>query len=298
MIKPNVFIVGAPKCGTTELCHYLSQHLSAYVPRRKEFHFFGSSLRYHYRVRDLSEYLSYYNGGDNARIFVDGSVWYLYAPDSAREIFDFNPHARIIVMLRRPDHMLMSLHQQYVWNGYEPLHDFSAALAAERARAEGRGRAVNKRIMSRDAAPSGLVYWNACDYATQLERFLAVFPDRQILVIPYDDFKLDTRKSFESVCEFLSIEHMDLPRVEKINGRKYERIVGLKTCLEKLPFLAPQAFRHMPGQRRIRKFFNDFNTLHATDEPHDQLSARILEYYAPEIKRLTRLTGMDFDRWL
>ena len=25
-IKPNLFVIGAPKCGTTSLCHYLESH--------------------------------------------------------------------------------------------------------------------------------------------------------------------------------------------------------------------------------------------------------------------------------
>jgi hypothetical protein len=34
--KPNLFIVGAPKCGTTEWVHYLKSHLDICFPDRKE----------------------------------------------------------------------------------------------------------------------------------------------------------------------------------------------------------------------------------------------------------------------
>ena len=44
MTKPNLFIVGAPKCGTTFLYHYLKKHSDIYFPEFKEPHFFGSDL--------------------------------------------------------------------------------------------------------------------------------------------------------------------------------------------------------------------------------------------------------------
>ena len=44
MKNPNLFIVGAPKSGTTFLYHYLKQHPDIYFPNFKEPHFFGSDL--------------------------------------------------------------------------------------------------------------------------------------------------------------------------------------------------------------------------------------------------------------
>ena len=41
---PNLFIVGAPKCGTTFLYTYLKKHPDIYFPNFKEPHFFGSDL--------------------------------------------------------------------------------------------------------------------------------------------------------------------------------------------------------------------------------------------------------------
>jgi hypothetical protein len=37
---PNFLIVGAPKCGTTALYHYLRQHPQVFLPRRKEPYYF------------------------------------------------------------------------------------------------------------------------------------------------------------------------------------------------------------------------------------------------------------------
>ncbi|MCH9035408.1 MAG: sulfotransferase [Planctomycetes bacterium] len=44
MNKPDFFIVGAPKCGTTSLYEYLRQHPEVFMSRIKEPHFFGRDL--------------------------------------------------------------------------------------------------------------------------------------------------------------------------------------------------------------------------------------------------------------
>jgi hypothetical protein len=56
--RPQFFIVGAPKCGTTAMCHYLSQHPEIFISTPKEPHFFDTELfkvnaqlsSYHYLV--------------------------------------------------------------------------------------------------------------------------------------------------------------------------------------------------------------------------------------------------------
>ncbi|WP_446372557.1 sulfotransferase [Coleofasciculus sp. D1-CHI-01] len=35
MNKPDFFIVGAPKCGTTSLCKYLDQHPDVFISKFK-----------------------------------------------------------------------------------------------------------------------------------------------------------------------------------------------------------------------------------------------------------------------
>ena len=42
--KPDFFIVGAPKCGTTSLYYYLRQHPQIFMPDYKEPHYFGKDL--------------------------------------------------------------------------------------------------------------------------------------------------------------------------------------------------------------------------------------------------------------
>jgi len=44
-MKPNLFVLGAPKCGTTSLVHWLGQHSEIFFSPKKEPHYFFSPYR-------------------------------------------------------------------------------------------------------------------------------------------------------------------------------------------------------------------------------------------------------------
>jgi hypothetical protein len=77
--KPDVFIVGAPKCGTTAMNHYLGQHPEIFMSKHKEPHFFGSDLvsRNSDFVRDKKEYLALFADVQSERRVGEASIWYL-----------------------------------------------------------------------------------------------------------------------------------------------------------------------------------------------------------------------------
>ena len=55
--KPNFFIVGAPKCGTTSMWQYLKQHPEIFMTALKEPHYFGADLGPRRIIETESQYL-------------------------------------------------------------------------------------------------------------------------------------------------------------------------------------------------------------------------------------------------
>src|ERR1700721_383119 len=108
MVKPNFFIVGAPKSGTSSLYHYLKEHPDVSIPKRVIYYFCYDLT---FRTPPLPEniYLDYYAGSGNKKAIGDASVFYLLSPGAAKKIHDFNPEAKIIIMLRNPLQMVYSL---------------------------------------------------------------------------------------------------------------------------------------------------------------------------------------------
>lgn len=126
--QPSFFIVGAPKAGTTALSKYLGRHPEIFVPPRKELNYFNKGLVRVSPIKTLDEYLSFFAEG-KGKICGEASPVYLRTPNAAKEIHDFNPDAKIIIMLREPVSLLRSFHSQLLWNGNtEDIEDFQTAI--------------------------------------------------------------------------------------------------------------------------------------------------------------------------
>jgi hypothetical protein len=105
--RPNLFIVGAPKAGTTTLFASLGQVPGIFVPDKiKEPHYFGriavpdSDPR---AMRSEKQYLALFSAAGSAhRILLEASPSYLRDPDADRLIREFNPDAKVLAILRDP----------------------------------------------------------------------------------------------------------------------------------------------------------------------------------------------------
>ena len=58
MKVPNLFLVGAPKCGTTSLYMYLKQHPEIYMSGNKEPHFFCPDLKSRKYILNEQDYMA------------------------------------------------------------------------------------------------------------------------------------------------------------------------------------------------------------------------------------------------
>ena len=74
------FFIGAPKCGTTALAHYLSEHPNVFMSQPKEPFFWSDDIKSKHELRPQSdEYLSLFNQADPNlhNIVGEGSTRYL-----------------------------------------------------------------------------------------------------------------------------------------------------------------------------------------------------------------------------
>ena len=58
MRKPDFFIVGAPKSGTTAMADYLGQHPDIFMPENKDSNTFGSDLLFDHNVNHTAGQVS------------------------------------------------------------------------------------------------------------------------------------------------------------------------------------------------------------------------------------------------
>ena len=200
MTRPSFFLVGAPKCGTTALCKYLGQHPDICISTPKEVNYFDTDFKTKKSARSLSEYLEKFTDGDG-KLCGEGSTSYLYSKEAAQNIHQFNPDAKIIIMLRDPVTVMQSFHSQLLFNGSsENVEDFAQAIALEPDRKQGR------HIPKRCTVPEMLLYREVVSFSEQVKRYLDIFGERQVKIILFNDFKQHTATIYREVLEFIGAD--------------------------------------------------------------------------------------------
>lgn len=99
-MKPNLFIVGSMKCGTTALYDFLTKHPAISGSTPKELHYFTLN-----KNKDETWYLSHFENSPEAQYILEASPSYFdiaWKEDIPRSIHNFNPEAKIIIMIRDP----------------------------------------------------------------------------------------------------------------------------------------------------------------------------------------------------
>lgn len=80
MTKPEFFIAGAPKCGTTAMQEYLRQHPGIFMPDMKEInHFADDLLKQDDPFLKRERYLSLFEGAGENQLAGEASVYYLFS---------------------------------------------------------------------------------------------------------------------------------------------------------------------------------------------------------------------------
>jgi hypothetical protein len=294
--RPDFFIVGAPKCGTTALIDYLKQHPDVFVPERKELDYFGSDLVFKgYRLSE-EQYLSWFAAANGEKRAGEGSVWYLRSDRAAAEIKAFSPAARIIIMLRNPVDVMHALHSQRVFNGNEDIEDFAAALEAEADRRQG------LRLPQRATDHFGCLYRETVRYASQVERYFDVFGRDRVRVILYDDFARQTARVYRETCQFLEVNDDFQPSLHIVNARKRVRSRAVREFLRRPPAAAGLFFRAL-GLRPDRNggYKGWLRRLNSTARSLPSLDPvvrkRLEREFQPEVRQLSKLLGRDLSYW-
>ena len=301
MRKPNFFIVGAPKSGTTALYHYLKLHPDIFLPEVKEPHFFGADLYFkkNWYNNDEHQYLSYFEGAKNEKRVGEASTSYLYSLRAAEEIKKFSPKADIIIILRSPPDMMYSLHSEMLFDCREDIHDFKKALEAGK-------KDKKKNISRRKNKRKWLYYRDAAKYSGQVKRYIDIFGPQKVHIIIFDDFIKDTEREYAKVLEFLKVDKIkiDFNKINtdtNTNPNKRARIWILQKFIEEPPSLLRTVSKYLIPQKTRYRFVKRATKLNTKYQPRvpldNKLRQSLLKEFRPEIDRLGRLIHRDLSFW-
>lgn len=298
--RPDLFIVGAPKCGTTALSEYLRQHPRILMSRPKEPHYFGADLGYYFSPGNATpeHYLGLFAGATAEHLAVgEASVWYLYSQSALREIRAFAPHARVVAMVRNPVELVPSLHSQlrYVLDEDQPSVEAAWRLQGERA--------AGRRLPPTARVPAFLQYGAVARLGAQVERLLQVFPAEQVRVLLLDDLRADAGAVYREVLAFLDVPDDGRTAFPRVNENKAHRAGALARVTQRPPRAlvgAAGALRRAVGVERlgVLERVRARNRVVAARPPIDPAFARELaRYFRDDVALLGGLIGRDLSAW-
>jgi len=297
--RPNFFIVGAPKCGTTAMHEYLRQHPDIFLPDFKEPHFFGADLRPEGYRRDLRAYEALFEDWSGQTRVGESSTWYLFSKLAAGEIKAYSPDAEILIMLRHPVDMLYSLYHQMVFNG-QRLPPFAEAIETEDDRLAAWRETVDKReaagLKLRNCFHSSV----AC-YADQVRRYLDVFGPDHVHVILFDDLRASAPRVYRETLEVLGVDSDVEVDFRVYNANKQVRSATARALMRATPLWVRRLADRALGQRLRRRLTTAVKGLNTRFEPREPMDPavreRLQERFEPEIERLAALLGRDLSCW-
>lgn len=199
-IKPNFFLVGAPKCGTTSLYSYLSDHPNVHDVYIKEPSYFATDMPNAQLIKNLGDYNKLYLNSAN-KLCGDYSTSYFHSSVAINQIMRFNPDAKIIISLRNPVDCMYSLFNQQRYSLNEVEIDFKRAWEA------GDDRLKDKLYKASRRNPIATIYKEAGKLGEYTQKIQNLVPPHQLHIILFDDLKLDTQKVYSSLLDFLGLEN-------------------------------------------------------------------------------------------
>ena len=219
---PHFLIVGAQKAGTVSLHRYLAAH-PGIVATKKEIAFFDQDVLFN---RGYDWYRSHFptNKELDGRLTFEATPAYLYYPRVPQRIHAYNPHMKLIVLLRNPAARAISgwnmyrnlrLHQPEFLRSLLPECDEAAADMFNTMLASATFPDAHQAMHDEVAgirlgtAPLMPGYVQRGIYSEQLERYYQYFDRRQIHIVDSARLKENPRSALQDITRFLGLADHD-----------------------------------------------------------------------------------------
>lgn len=293
MRKPNFFIVGAPKSGTSSMYDYLRQHPDIFMSKTKEPHFFGGH-RYSYPETSWADYLLNFKDAKSEKLIGEASTGYLYLDKTCKFIHQYDSDAKILIMLRNPVNMVYAWHSELLWQCVEDEKDFRTALALEPERKMGRAMPKTKKV---DPLDYRIMYRSCGCYYKHVKKYLEQFGKEQVHIIIFENFIQNTELVYKNCIKFLNVDISFIPDLKISNPNKYPRWWFVRRWIKTSDSFLKKIIMHSVRQKNRRLL----NRLTYIEMPRpsmpEYLNIELTEYFQEDVDALEQLTEIDLSVW-
>lgn len=292
MIKPNFFIIGAGKCGTTSLATYLSEHPKICISNPKEPFFFATD--FNHGIRKLDLYLKCFSHATEKHLAIgEASTNYLVSEVAVSNILSFNPDAKFIVMIRNPIDMANSMHSELYFNGLENIKDFQTAWNLQEQ------RKLGFSIPTLCYVPKVLQYRNLCLLGDQLERLFSNVSRQRILIIINDDMKKNPKEVYENVLAFLNVPSDERNYFPVLNQNKQASTRWIIVLLKIIEITKEKLLGARPLRTGLLSKLAKLNTINKQRSPLPvEFRQELIKSFQEDVEKLSKLLDRDLTHWL
>ncbi len=250
--KPNLFIIGAMKSGTSSLHTYLNDHPDIFMCPRKEPSYFVEpkqlrkiwpELERKKLWGDEARYLALFDNAREEKILGESSSAYTkmnMVTGVAERIFDFNPECRLIYVMRDPIERTIS----HYWHAVANNGEHRGLLNALRAEPH---------------------YMEVSDYALQLTPYFELFGSEKILTITTERMFYDRPRVIADIFDWLGVDPTHIPgnlnQIENMAPKEMDKASGFgllyrfrnSRAWELIQGVVPKGAKRLATQRMTKR---------------------------------------------
>ena len=302
MQKPNFFIVGMPRAGTTSLWNYLQTHPEIYMSQEKEpNHFYRDKrpsqlsqmqeltlMNEHemlgtrdyqniVKYRDRDKYLSLFSDVTNEKIIGEASTRYIRAATVPREIYNFNPEAKILISLRNPVDVIHSLYylRSLFFSDIGTFSQFAKLYIDDKE------------------------CWLKL-LAIIIEEYCSVFGEKNVKIIFFEDLQKDSKKVYLDILSFLDLNPNFMPKFKAYNSsKKYTNSVIKKKFFSLITHPKINHLRETISQRELGLTKVLISAFSDKSRPaiETEIKKMLILEFLPTIQKLEQITKRDLSHW-
>lgn len=276
--KPNLFVVGAAKSGTTSLHHFLARHTDIYMSELKEPGFFAEGIDAY--PKDPNWYLDLFTGGEDHAYRGESSTHYTKLPTHpgvVDGIAQFCDKPKFIYLMRDPIDRAIS----HYWHNTRQDAEFRPPL-----------RAMKENIEFRAFG----------DYARQLKPYFREFGRGSVFTATFERLIAEPRKVTSEIFRWLDLDPSDgaakLPakntkpgRIERfLMGQRIGEFLHHSDLWDSLSPLLPQQIKDA-GKRLVRQ------TVRPDEHPMDEVVEYLRPWAQDSMSKTARLLDREFPEW-
>ncbi len=276
--KPNLFVIGAMKSGTTSLHNYLAEHPQIFMSKLKEPYYFVKEQNLN---KGEDWYLDLFKDAPQNTLYIgESSTTYTHLPKYkgvAERIAQYNSDAKLIYIMRDPIKRTISHYWHLVrWHGEQ--RDMLTAIKED---------------------PH---YLNISNYYMQLEPYYELFPKNNIYILTFEEMTQEPEAALSKIFDWLLVDNNFIPS----NIRKKIHVTPVNVdMIRGLGLL--NKFRYSSLWCAVEdycpKFLKNYGKRLATKEV-DRSSVQIedvITYLRPiqqeQVKLLSDYLKRDFNEW-